>query len=106
MRLGKPFFNFQWPFTRKKAASDAQKIIRRKCDGELEYLPDDLTIEEPLEIRIGRKTIATTMRTPGQDEELAAGFLVSETIVRDRGEITKISPDGDNRVDYRSSDTT
>src|SRR5205823_15088663 len=53
-------------------ASD--KIIRRKQDGTLEYQRDDLTIEEPLEIRIGRKTVATTMRTPGRDEELAAGF--------------------------------
>jgi FdhD protein len=76
----------------------SQKIIRRKGDGELEYLPDDLTIEEPLEIRIGRRVIATTMRTPGQDEELAAGFLVSEAIVRDRGEVTRISAAGDNEV--------
>lgn len=82
----------------KESSIDAQKIIRRRRDGELEYLPDDLTIEEPLEIRIGRKAIATTMRTPGQDEELAAGFLVSEMIVRDRGEVTKISADGDNKV--------
>ncbi|PYL08522.1 MAG: formate dehydrogenase accessory sulfurtransferase FdhD [Verrucomicrobia bacterium] len=77
---------------------DSQKIIRRKRDGEMEYLPDDLTIEEPLEIRIGRKTVATTMRTPGHDEELAAGFLVSEAIVRMRDEIAQISADRDNRV--------
>ncbi len=77
---------------------DSQKIIRRKHDGELEYLPDALTIEEPLEIRIGRKTIATTMRTPGHDKELAVGFLVSEAIVRNRTDITRISADGDNRV--------
>ena len=51
------------------------RIIRRKKDGSLEYLRDDLTIEEPLEIRIGGKTLATTMRTPGHDDELAAGFL-------------------------------
>jgi len=74
------------------------RIIRRKKDGSLEYLRDDLTIEEPLEIRIGRKTLATTMRTPGNDDELAAGFLVSEAIVRDRSAIEKISPDSDNRV--------
>jgi FdhD protein len=75
-----------------------EKIIRRKHDGELEYLPDDLTIEEPLEIRIGTKTLATTMRTPGHDEELAAGFLVSEAIVRERQEISKIAARCDNTV--------
>ena len=66
------------------------RIIRRKKDGSLEYLRDDLTIEEPLEIRIGDKTLATTMRTPGHDDELAAGFLVSEAIVRDRSAIENI----------------
>lgn len=69
----------------------SEKIIRRKRDGELDYRPDDLTVEEPLEIRIGRKALATTMRTPGHDEELAAGFLVSEGIVRMRDKIDKFS---------------
>jgi FdhD protein len=67
------------------------QIIRRKADGSLEYQHDDLTVEEPLEIRIGRKTLATTMRTPGHDEELAAGFLVSEGIVRTRDQIGQFS---------------
>src|SRR5438477_3027731 len=70
-------------------ASD--QIIRRKQDGTLEYQRDDLTIEEPLEIRIGDKTVATTMRTPGHDEELAAGFLVSEAIVKLGDRIQKFS---------------
>ena len=74
------------------------RIIRRKKDGSLEYLRDDLTIEEPLEIWIGNKTLATTMRTPGHDDELTAGFLVSEAIVRDRNAIAGISRDGDNKV--------
>src|SRR5437588_4870604 len=70
---------------------ESDKIIRRKADGELEYHRDDLTIEEPLEIRIGRKTLATTMRTPGHDEELGAGFRVSEAILRPRDEIDQFS---------------
>jgi FdhD protein len=82
----------------KESGIGSQKIILRKPDGELEYLPDDLTVEEPLEIRIGRKTLATTMRTPGHDDELAAGFLVSEAIVRTRAEITEISVGRDNTV--------
>src|SRR5213593_4384802 len=82
----------------KESGIGSQKIIRRKRDGELEYLPDELTIEEPLEIRVGRKPIATTMRTPGHDEELAAGFLLSEGIVRDRDQIASVIAGGDNRV--------
>ena len=74
------------------------RIIRRRQDGSLEYLRDDLTIEEPLEIRIGGKPLATTMRTPGHDDELAVGFLVSEAILHDRNEIEKASIDSDNRV--------
>jgi FdhD protein len=67
------------------------QIIRRRPDGSLEYQRDELTIEEPLEIRVADKTIATTMRTPGHDEELAAGFLLSEAIVRSAGDIEHIS---------------
>ena len=67
------------------------QIIRRKQNGDLEYLHDDLTVEEPLEIRIGRKTVATTMRTPGSDKELAAGFLVSEGIIQTPEQIANFS---------------
>ena len=52
----------------KPPGIESEKIIRRTRDGKLEYQPDDLTVEEPLEIRIGRKTLAITMRTPGNDE--------------------------------------
>ena len=43
--------------------------------------PDTLAVEEPLEIRVGGEPLAVTMRTPGHDVELAAGFLVSEAII-------------------------
>src|SRR5947199_1092100 len=77
--------------TVKEDGIASDQIIRRKQDGTLEYQRDDLTVEEPLEIRIGRRTIATTMRTPGHDDELAAGFLLSEGIVRTRDKIGSIS---------------
>src|SRR5439155_18337940 len=40
--------------------------------------PDQVAVEEPLEIRIGGRPVAVTMRTPGHDEELALGFCLSE----------------------------
>src|ERR687897_3608764 len=40
--------------------------------------PDELAVEEPLEIRIGGRPVAVTMRTPGHDEELALGFALAE----------------------------
>ncbi|MDQ3670801.1 MAG: formate dehydrogenase accessory sulfurtransferase FdhD, partial [Actinomycetota bacterium] len=42
--------------------------------------PDEVAVEEPLEIRIGGTPVAVTMRTPGHDEELALGFLLSEGV--------------------------
>src|SRR2546423_2793100 len=77
--------------TMKSVGIESDKIIRRRADGELEYQPDDLTIEEPLEIRIARRTLAITMRTPGHDEELAAGFLLSEALIRSGDNIVRIS---------------
>src|SRR2546423_1049873 len=43
-----------------------------------EWEADRLAAEEPLEIRIGGRPVAVTMRTPGHDEELALGFALSE----------------------------
>src|SRR5262247_2728558 len=40
--------------------------------------PDQVAVEEPLEIRIGGRPVAVTMRTPGHDEELALGFCLTE----------------------------
>ncbi|MEV4705334.1 formate dehydrogenase accessory sulfurtransferase FdhD [Actinoplanes sp. NPDC049316] len=44
--------------------------------------PDDLAAEEPLEIRLRKEPLAVTMRTPGQDIDLAMGFLLTEGIIR------------------------
>lgn len=51
---------------------------------------DFLAAEEPLGIRVDGTALTMTMRTPGDDLELAAGFLVSEAIVRSRDEIAEI----------------
>lgn len=47
--------------------------------------------EEPLEIRVEGRSVAVVMRTPGHDEELAAGFLVSEGVVQDARDILEVS---------------
>jgi FdhD protein len=49
--------------------------------------PDELAREEPLEIRVDDRAVAVTMRTPGHDEELAAGFLVSEGLIDRREQV-------------------
>lgn len=51
---------------------------------------DLLAVEEPLEIRIGERPVSITMRTPGNDAELAAGFLFGEGILTGRGDIERI----------------
>ncbi len=51
---------------------------------------DRVTVEEPLEIRLGGQTLAVTMRTPGHDFDLASGWLLSEGIVQRPGEIVRI----------------
>jgi FdhD protein len=59
---------------------------------------DDLAAEEPLEIRVDGEVLTITMRTPGDDFELAAGLLHAEGIVERRDDISRISygrgPDG------------
>ena len=76
----------------------AGSIIRRKENGEHECVTDQVAIEEPLEIRIGDRAIATTMRTPGNDEELAAGFLLSEAIVRQRADLQSLTASTENVI--------
>ena len=62
---------------------------------------DQLATEEPLEIRLTlpQQTIAVTMRTPGEDFDLAAGFLYSEGVIKNREDIAKISYCIDREID-------
>ncbi|MDZ7994154.1 MAG: formate dehydrogenase accessory sulfurtransferase FdhD [Nostoc sp. EfeVER01] len=70
-------------------------------NGKMRSRLDQLTTEEPLEIRLVplQKTVAVTMRTPGADFELAAGFLYSEGVVSRREDIRRISYCVDELVD-------
>jgi len=51
---------------------------------------DLLAVEEPLQIRVGKRDLAITMRTPGNDAELAAGFLFTEGFIQQREDIVDI----------------
>jgi len=59
-------------------------------DGRDRTLQDSLATEEPLEIRVNGAALAVTMRTPGSDLELAAGFLLSEGIIQSQDQITSL----------------
>ncbi len=80
------------------AASQSISLIHHRPDGLVETR-DHVAVEEPLEIRLDGHPVAVVMRTPGHDEELAAGFLVTEGIVSQVGELRKIEPRAEeNRV--------
>jgi FdhD protein len=71
-------------------------MVLRYHDGAVSTAPDELAPEEPLEIRVRGRAISVTMRTPGHDEELAAGFLLSEGIVRRKQDVLRVEPCGRN----------
>jgi FdhD protein len=58
--------------------------------GAMREEPDRLAVEEPLEIRLGGRRFTLTMRTPGHDEELAAGFLLAEGFINNREDLGEI----------------
>ena len=59
---------------------------------------DEIAVEEPLEIRVDTRSISVTMRTPGDDPELAAGFLLTEGLINDRSQILRIQPHPRNQT--------
>jgi FdhD protein len=74
-----------------KSPAVASVKLRRFEGGKLKQCDDSLAREEPLEIRIRGQSIAVTMRTPGHDEELALGFLLSEGIISKRAEVIELA---------------
>jgi FdhD protein len=78
--------------------------IERKPGGGRER--DELAVEEPLEIRVDGEALAVTMRTPGEDEELAVGFLAGEGLIAGRADVSEAGPTADlaaNVVDVRTT---
>lgn len=70
------------------------RVTRLGRDGATRVRADTLAGEEPLEIRLDGRSFSVTMRTPGHDFEMAAGFLISEGVVVDREQIRS--------MDYRA----
>lgn len=60
----------------------ARRPVVRIRDGVADRRPDTLAVEEPMEIRVAGRPLTITMRTPGDDFDLAVGFLVGEGVVR------------------------
>lgn len=73
------------------STTKVENIVRWEM-GEFHVDADELAEEEPLEIRVRGRGISVTMRTPGEDDALAAGFLFTEGIIRAPGDILKIEP--------------
>jgi FdhD protein len=84
----------------------ARTWIERMRDGALDRVEDEVAIEEPLEIRVDGRALAVTMRTPGEDEELAVGFLAGEGLIADAADVESAGPTHDfaaNTIDVRTT---
>jgi FdhD protein len=69
--------------------------VVRWQDGASTRSRDTLVVEEPLELRISGEQLAVTMRTPGDDFDLAAGYLVGEGVIRTAGQLARMRFCGD-----------
>ena len=69
----------------------SRSIVAARSDLQPQQRLDPVSVEEPLEIRIGDTPVAVVMRTPGDDFELVAGFLLTEGILDDPGSLGALS---------------
>jgi FdhD protein len=86
------------------ASATSERAVLVVSDESRSAKVDRVAVEEPLEIRSGRDAIAITMRTPGADADLAAGFLLGEGVVRARSDVRSIAPEGLNAVSVELGD--
>ena len=80
-------------------ASRSESIIRYEAGTPATARLDQVAAEEPLEIRVEGNSVAVVMRTPGHDRELAAGFLLTENLVRTPADIFDITQCGSAAAD-------
>src|SRR5687768_2115986 len=69
----------------------ARRRVTRIAENSREIRFDSLVAEEPLEIRVGGRPLAVPMRTPGNDFELATGFLLTEGLIAGSADVATIS---------------
>lgn len=71
--------------------SEAVEIVRfHSSDKSAEQIEDVVSAEQPLEIRVRGQSVAITMRTPGHDRELAAGFAISEGLIKEPSQLLEV----------------
>ena len=72
--------------------TETRHVLRWQAGRAARRAKDQLATEEPLEVRVNTRPVVVTMRTPGHDDELAAGFLLTEGLVRSATDIQRIAP--------------
>jgi FdhD protein len=72
--------------------TETRHVLRWQAGRAARRVKDELAKEEPLEVRVNTRPVVVTMRTPGHDDELAAGFLLTEGLVRSATDIQRIAP--------------
>lgn len=82
----------------ESSRASAKVAVRRVGAQQSDEDTDLVAVEEPLEIRLGEQSLSITMRTPGDDLNLATGFLFTEGIISDMTQI--------DRVDHAASENT
>jgi FdhD protein len=104
--------------TDRSKRSTSETTVNRFIGNQVQTTTDTLAVEEPLELQLAygplgsrqMKSISVTMRTPGHDFELVAGFLLTEGIVSDSADISEISyvtgPSNEVRVTPVAPNTT
>jgi FdhD protein len=80
------------------AVGSVERAVVRVRTSQTSTSVDHVAVEEPLEIRLAGMSLAVTMRTPGHDEELVAGFLHSERVITEADDLDVIAP-------YRAADS-
>lgn len=88
---------------RTEGRSTEVDVIRRRGP-DRSGVRDAVAVEDPLEIRLGDVPIAVTMRTPGDDDDLVRGFLLTEAILLDPSEVGTLERIDDSRVSVRLRD--